>query len=85
MCSLFHKKTQLINTILHLNTAFSVIDKIFLQEIANAEIKKNNRVRFFLYNMFCWFPKSYNSYFLPKNYVPVQNSGGKLYQNILGF
>ena len=37
---LFSDKKELVNTILFLNTAYSVIDKIFLKEITNAEIKK---------------------------------------------
>ena len=37
---LFKHKKNLVDTILFLNTAFSMIDKIFQQEITNAEIKK---------------------------------------------
>ena len=37
---LFEKKNELINTILFLNTAFSLIDTVFQQEVSNAEIKK---------------------------------------------
>jgi hypothetical protein len=37
---LFNQKKNMVDTILFLNTAFSMIDKIFQQEITNAEIKK---------------------------------------------
>ena len=83
---LFHKKTDCINTILYLNTAFSVIDKIFLQEIANAEIKKTNKIRFFCNSIFalCCFDRG-NLCFLPNNYIPIKDLGGEIYKKILGF
>jgi len=63
---LFDKKTHCINTILYLNTAFSVIDKIFLQEIANAEIKNNNYFLFFCNSIITsCFPKICKSFFIP--------------------
>ena len=85
---LFQKKTHYINTILNLNTAFSVIDKIFLQEIANAEIKKNNRIRFFINNIICFcFPNKckINNFFLPKNYIYIQDSVNDLFKNIIDY
>lgn len=82
---LFTQKREFINTILFLNTAFSVIDKMFLQEIANAEIKKKNRIRFILYNTFsCCFP-TISKMFLPLSYVPVQDCGGELLRKIMNF
>jgi len=85
---LFQKKTDSINTILNLNTAFSVIDKIFLQEIANAEIKKNNRIRFFINNIICCcFTNKckYNNIFLPKNYISIQDSVNDLFKKIIDY
>ncbi len=82
---LFAQKRELLNNILFLNTAFSVIDKMFLQEIANAEIKKKNRIRFIIYNMFSsCFPEG-SKVFLPPTYIPVQESGGELLRKIMNF
>jgi hypothetical protein len=82
---LFARKRELINTILFLNTAFSIIDKMFLQEIANAEIKKNNYIRFILYNIFSSCFPIYSKIFLPFNYIPVQDCGGELLCKIMNF
>ena len=38
---LFKTKKHLTDTILYLNTAFSLIDKMFQQEITNAELEKH--------------------------------------------
>ena len=82
---LFSKKRELLNTILFLNTAFSVIDKMFLQEIANAEIKKKNKIRFLLYGFFSIFCRERSKFILPNNYIPVEESGGELLQKIMNF
>ena len=82
---LFSKKRELLNTILFLNTAFSVIDKMFLQEIANAEIKKKNKIRFLLYGFFSIFSRERSKFILPNNYIPVEESGGELLQKIMNF
>ena len=82
---LFSQKRELLNTILFLNTAFSVIDKMFLQEIANAEIKKKNKIRFMIYGMFSSFFPEGSKIFLPPSYVPVQESGGELLRKIMNF
>jgi len=84
---LFKKKTHIINTILNLNTAFSIIDKIFLQEIANAEIKKNNRIRFFFNNIICCLPDSWHSknVFLPTNYKSIQYSLDDLFKKFIDY
>ena len=84
--ALFNKKKELVNTILFLNTAFSVIDKMFLREIANAEIKKTNFFRFFLNNIITIFcPISCNRCFLPKDYLPVQDTTNILLCKIMDF
>ena len=83
---LFYAKKNVINTILFLNTAFSVIDKMFLQEIANAEIKKNNRLSFFINYIFTsCCPNKYKKFCIPNNYIPVEESGGELLQKIMNF
>jgi hypothetical protein len=66
---LFKKKKQIIHTILYLNTAFSMIDKLFQQEIANVKLKQNNCISFFMndiFNRLCCFK---SNCFLPKEYV----------------
>ena len=83
---LFRQKKELVNTFLFLNTAFSIIDKMFLREIANAEIKKNNCIRFFLNDIFTTFaPGICDKWFLPKNYIPIEESGGELLKKIMNF
>ena len=83
---LFNKKKHLVNTILSLNTAFSIIDKMFLREISNAEIKKKNYCRFFLnsiINTCC--PSCCNNFFIPENYKPVHDCDNELLCKIMDF
>jgi hypothetical protein len=83
--SLFIEKKKYIHTILFLNTAFSTIDKLFQQEIANAEIRKNHMFAFFLNDLFSTiFPKKCKFIFIPSGYVPHDELGGKLIQKIIG-
>ena len=83
---LFRQKKELINTFLFLNTAFSIIDKMFLREIANAEIRKQHPVRFGLNGLATTFaPTKCERWFLPRNYVPIEESGGKLLKKIMDF
>ena len=49
---LFKKKKKIIHTILYLNTAFSMIDKMFQREIDNVKLKQHNCVSFYLNEMF---------------------------------
>ena len=82
--SLFIKKKECINVILFLNTAYSLIDKIFLREITNAEIKKNNRISFYLNRMITpLLPNACNRIFLPKEYLPVNESSNELLCKIM--
>ena len=83
---LFKEKKKIINTILYLNTAFSVIDKMFLREIANAELKKIHKVAFFFNSIFTIFaPNKCKKIFLPRNYVDIYDSDGDILQKIMGF
>lgn len=84
---LFLEKKKTINSLLFLNTAFSIIDKMFLQEIANAEIKKKNFLRFFINNFFNFFFPFYSNkkIFLPAEYLPVKECGGELFSKIMDF
>lgn len=49
---LFTKKRQLIDTLLFLNTAFSAVDRMFVQEIRNGELRKSYWLRFALAAVF---------------------------------
>ena len=50
---LFKQKKNLIHTILFLNTAFSMIDKMFQQEINNAKLRQEYWFRFLLIDLCC--------------------------------
>ena len=81
---LFSQKKELVNTILFLNTAYSVIDKIFLREITNAEIKKKNCISFFINSLLTIFlPEKCNKCFLPNNYIPVEECSNELIRKIM--
>lgn len=81
---LFVEKKDLINKILFLNTAYSVIDKLFLREITNAEIKKKNPISFFLNSLFAIIlPIQCNKCFLPNNYIPVEECSNELIRQIM--
>ena len=76
-------KKKLINNIIYLKTAFIMIDKLFNQEIVNAELRKKYRISFFIYD---YFPTAFEKILmmcnlsidvcLPKNYKqnPVEGS-----------
>ena len=82
---LFIKKDHIIYTILFLNTAFSTIDRMFQQEILNAEIEQNYCIRFMLLNMLgCLCSDSVYNCCLPKEYKKPEESGGELLKQLLG-
>jgi hypothetical protein len=81
---LFKSKKKLIHTILFLNTAFSLIDKMFQQEIINAELRKNHYVRFFLNDLFTMCFPSCISCCLPPTYIPPEKTGGDIMRKLLG-
>jgi len=82
---LFIEKKKYINIILFLNTAFSAIDKLFQQEIANAEIKKTHLIAFFLNDIFSTIcPIKCKNLFIPMGYVPHDKIGGELIRKIIG-
>jgi hypothetical protein len=73
---LFKKKKQIIDTILYLNSAFSLIDKMFQQEIDDVKLKQHNCFSFYVNEMFnqwccCWGGRG-NGCCLPTEYVPTQ-------------
>jgi hypothetical protein len=82
--ALYKEKKQLINTILFLNTAFSMIDQMFQQEITNAEIKNTSKCAFFFHDILSiCFPNKYESWCLPPNYVPPEECGGDILHKLM--
>ena len=79
---LFQEKKKIINVILFLNTAFSMIDKMFQQEILNASLRADYWFRFFLYDL-CG-TKSIKA-LLPLKYIEPEVSGGDIFEKIMGF
>lgn len=80
------EKKKLINNILSLNTAFSVIDRLFLQEIANAEIKKKFKICFFINGLFTLlFGRKFNKCCLPHSYCTNRECNEELLFKIIDF
>jgi hypothetical protein len=82
---LYEKKKNIINIILFLNTAFSMIDKMFQQEILNAKLRSDNLIRFFLHDLLrcCCIDKI--KVLLPPKYIEPEVSGGDVFSSIMGF
>ena len=81
---LFNNKKILINTILFLNTAFSMIDRMFQQEIVNAEIEKQYWFTLYFYNTFsCIIPDSCKNSFVPVKYKDPELSGGDILRRVI--
>jgi hypothetical protein len=83
---LFVLKRKNVHTILFLNTAFSMIDKMFQQEILNAELIKKYSCCF-NFKYFCFFccPNFFNSWGLPDGYIEPEKVGGDLLENLMDF
>ena len=81
---LFIKKKNTINTILFLNTAFSMIDKMFQQEILNAKLRSDHWIRFFLFDLLRCFCVEKIKVILPPKYIEPELSGGEIFSNIMG-
>lgn len=85
LTELFNEKKELIDTILFLNTAFSMIDKMFQQEITNAELRKKFCLGFMIRDIISLFcPRFSKSWCLPKNYVPPEKCGGEILERLMG-
>mgnify|MGYP001331656001 FL=1 len=81
---LFKQKKNLIDTILFLNTAFSMIDKIFQQEITNADIIKKYKFCFFIHKLCCCCcMERCSRLILPDNYIPPQQCGGNILERLM--
>lgn len=82
--ALFKDKKGLIDTILFLNTAFSMIDQMFQQEITNAEIRNTSRCAFFFHDILSLcFPSRYKSWCIPPNYVRPEECGGVILHKLM--
>ena len=79
------RKNNTVCVILFLNTAFSMVERMFMQEIQNAELRKKHRFGFafnnFLNSVTC---VSGSQTCLPAGYVAPEKSGGELLLKILG-
>ena len=83
---LFLAKKKYINTILYLNTGFLIIDRMFQQEILNAELRKKHWFGFFIYDTFSFFfPRGCKYLCLPKDFINPEKSGGHLLQELVSF
>jgi len=82
MTVLFNKKRELVATLLYLNTAFSCIDKMFNQEIHNAELERKHWVRFLFSNTLgCCISK--DMLCLPAGHIDPESVGGGILEKIL--
>ena len=82
--ALFLCKRKYINTILFLNTAFIMIDKMFLQEILNAELRNRYFIGFAIYDFFAGCcPNFCKLICLPTNFKDPEKSGGKLLEELI--
>lgn len=80
---LFAQKKNLIDTILYLNTAFSLIDKMFQQEITNAELEKTHWFSFWLVETFSCCCPGLKRICIPAKYIEPHNCCGETMKRIM--
>ena len=81
---LFDQKKNIIDTILFLNTAFSMIDKMFQQEITNAELRKKHCIRFLMRDIINLLgPAGSRNWCLPPEYIEPENCAGEILQKLM--
>ena len=85
LTTLFYLKKKNINIILFLNTAFSVIDKMFQQEIINAELKNQHYCCFWIRYISCCCPMIFERFGLPDNFIAPEKVGGELLESLMDF
>jgi hypothetical protein len=78
---LFAKKRQIIDTILFLNTAFSLIDQMFQQEIDAVKLKQQHCLRFFMNDLCCCFGKE--KWCLPLTGAGTGTGTGDFFEQIM--
>lgn len=82
--ALFLSKRKYINTILFLNTAFIMIDKMFLQEILNAQLRSKNFIGFAFYDFFSGCcPNLCKILCIPSTFKDPEKAGGKLLEELI--
>ena len=85
---LFKQKKKIIHTILYLNTAFSMIDKMFQQEIDTVKLKQDNCISFYINDLFThWcgcFMKNREKCCFPSGYIPIENDEENIWSKIMG-
>ena len=74
---LFKTKKHLTDTILYLNTAFSLIDKMFQQEITNAELEKTHWISFWIADTFGCCCPSIKKMCIPDKYIEPHDCCGE--------
>lgn len=80
---LFAQKKNLIDTILYLNTAFSLIDKMFQQEITNAELEKTHWLSFWFVETFSCCCPALKRICIPAKYIEPHNCCGETMKRIM--
>lgn len=76
---LFMQKKNIIDTILFLNTSISLIDRMFQQEILNAEIEKTYWFKLCCHKWFEFFGMKLKTH----NYCDPESCGGEILHKIL--
>jgi hypothetical protein len=80
-----NRKTAIINVILYLNTAFMMVERMFLQEMINAEVRQKHKTRFFLNNLLTSLLCCVDwNVCLPREFVSPEKAGGPILLKILG-
>jgi hypothetical protein len=82
---LFQQKKKIIHTLLFLNTAFSMIDRMFQQEILNGKLRQKYWLRFKINNILSCFSCCNSIICLPATYIEPEKSGGNILQNLMCF
>jgi hypothetical protein len=78
------KKNDILNLILVLNTVFSGIDRMFYQEVINAEIERRHYIRFWLRSILRCFCCCFEwGFLIPKAYLPPEKAGSSVLLSIL--
>ena len=82
---LFKQKRNLIDTILFLNTAFSMIDKMFQQEVTNADLRKRYKACFLIHDMLrLCCPSISKRCCVPPHFIEPEECGGGILSNLMG-
>ena len=81
---LFKQKKELIDTYLFLNTAYSMIDRMFQQEIVNAELKREYCCTFIFHRIFMLLYPKWGVKCIPEGYIKPEDSCSNIFQKLMG-